>query len=170
LPAQHTFKNALLHAFLRLGGAAPRRSFRDAKIQRLENMASEIGVGLAVLAAAKTEQRLRREAEQRKREEARRQRELAERAKHIEGRRTAGLGSILAELDELDRLRRLIAMLTTEVPADPTPRLSIFLAWAKEHLAKREARLSAQAIEHRFVAEQLFGDTDDHAFVPSRWY
>src|SRR5262249_16006870 len=44
------------------GGTAPRRSFRDAKIQRLENMASEIGVGLVVLAAAKTEQRLKREA------------------------------------------------------------------------------------------------------------
>jgi hypothetical protein len=153
-----------------LGGTAPRRSFRDAKIQRLENMASEIGVGLAVLAAAKTEQRLRREAEQKRREEERRQRELAERAKHIEGRRTAGLGAILTELDEVDRLRRLIAMLTTEIPAEPTQRLSTFLAWAKEHLAKREASLSAQAIEHRFAAKQLFGDTDDYAFVPSRWY
>jgi hypothetical protein len=151
------------------GGTAPRRSFRDAKIQRLENMASEIGVGLAVLATAKTEQRLRREAEQRKAEEERQRRERVARIKHIEDRRTDGLGAILAELDELDRLRRLIVMLTTEIPAEPTPRLSTFLAWAKEHLAKREARISAQAIEHRFAAEQLFGDTDDHAFVPSRW-
>jgi hypothetical protein len=47
-------------------GSSPRRSFRDAKVQRLENMASDIAVGLAVLAAAKTEQRLKREAEQRK--------------------------------------------------------------------------------------------------------
>lgn len=152
------------------GGTAPRRSFRDAKIQRLENMASEIGVGLAVLAAAKTEQRLKREAEERRREEERRRRELAERAKHIEDRRIAGLGAILAELDELDRLRRLIAMLTTEVPAEPTPRLSTFLSWARDHLAKREALLSAQAIEDRFAAEHLFGDDDDHAFTPSRWY
>jgi hypothetical protein len=38
------------------------------------------------------------------------------------------------------------------------------------HLAKREARLLAQAIEHRFAAEQPFGDTDDHAFIPSSWY
>lgn len=153
-----------------LGATAPRRSFRDAKIQRLETMASEIGVGLAVLAAAKTEQRLKREAEQRRREEERRRREQVERAKHIEDCRIAGLGTILAELDELDRLRRLIAMLTTEVPAEPTPRLSTFLAWAREHLEKQEARLSAQAIEDRFAAEQLFGDTDDHAFVASRWY
>lgn len=66
------------------GGTAPRRSFRDAKIQQLENMASEIGVGLAVLATAKTEQRLRQEAEQRRIEEERRQRELAARVKYIE--------------------------------------------------------------------------------------
>jgi hypothetical protein len=105
------------------GGTGPRRSFRDAKIQRLETMASEIGVGLAVLAAAKTEQRLKREAEERRREEERRRRELAERAKHIEDRRIAGLAAILAELDELDRLRRLVAMLTTQVQAEPTPRL-----------------------------------------------
>ena len=47
--------------------------------------------------------------------------------------------------------------------------ITTFLAWVKEHLAKREARLSAHAIEHRFAAEHLFGDTDDHAFVVSRW-
>jgi hypothetical protein len=152
------------------GGTAPRRSFRDAKIQRLENMASEIGVGLAVLAAAKTEQRLKREAEERRRDEERRRRELVERAKHIEDRRIAGLEAILAELDELGRLRRLMAMLTTEVPTEPTPRLLEFLSWARDHLARREARLSAQAIEDRFAAEHLFGDDDDHAFTPSRWY
>lgn len=149
---------------------APRRSFRDAKIQRLENMASEIAVGLAVLAAAKAEQRLRREADQRRAEEERRRRELAARIKHIEDRRIAGLGAILEELDELDRLRRLIGMLTGEVQAEQTPRLSTFLAWAKEHLVMREARLSARAVEERFATAQLFGETDDHAFAPSRWY
>jgi hypothetical protein len=152
-----------------LRGSAPRRSFRDAKVQRLENMASDIAVGLAVLAAAKTEERLRREAEQRRIEEESRRRELAARIKHVEDRRTAGLGAVLSELDELDRLRRLIAMLTEEVSAEPTPRLSVFLAWAKEHLEKLEARLSAQAVEDRFEAERLFGDDDDHGFRPSRW-
>ena len=151
-------------------GSSPRRSFRDAKVQRLENMASDIAVGLAVLAAAKTEQRLEREAEQRKIEEERRRRELAARIKHIEDRRAAGLGAILAELAELDRLRSLIAMLIAEIPAEPAPRLSAFLAWAKDHLAKREARLSAQALEDRFAAEHLFGDDDGHGFTPSRWY
>lgn len=149
--------------------ASPRRSFRDAKIQRLENMVSEIAVALSVLAAAKTEQRLAREAEQQRAEEARRQRELAARIKHIEDRRVAGLDEILTELDELDKLRRLMAMLSAEGPSGPTPRLSAFLEWAKSHLAMREAQFTAQAIEDRFKAEHLFGDTDDHAFLPSRW-
>lgn len=61
-------------------------------------------------------------------------------------------------------------MLIAEIPAEPTPRLSAFLAWAKDHLAKREARFSAQAFEDRFAAEHLFGNDDDHDFTPSRWY
>ena len=151
-------------------GSAPRRSFRDAKVQRLENMASDIAVGLAVLGAAKTEDRLRREAEQQRIEEERRRRELAARIKHVEDRRTAGLAEVLSELDELDRLRRLIAMLTEKIPAEHSPRLSAFLAWTREHLAQREARLSPQAIEDRLAEERLFGDDDDYGFTPSRWY
>src|SRR3546814_12375198 len=56
--------------------SAPRRSFKDAKIQRLENMANEVAVGLAVLVAAKREDagradvdRLRAEAAARGRNE-----------------------------------------------------------------------------------------------------
>lgn len=158
----------LEHVYV-FAGSAPRRSFRDAKVQRLENMASDIAVGLAVLAAAKTEQRVRREADQRRMEQERLRRESAARAKHIEDRRTAELGVILTELDELDRLGRLIAMLTNEVPSAPTPRLAAFLTWAREHLAKREALLSAHAIEDRLQAQHLFGDDDDHAFKSSTW-
>lgn len=158
----------LEHVYV-FAGSAPRRSFRDAKVQRLENMASDIAVGLAVLAAAKTGQRIRREADQRRMEQERLRRELAARAKHIEDRRTAGLGVILTELDELDRLGRLIAMLTKEVPPTPTPRLTAFLTWATEHLAKRSALLSAHAIEDRLEAQCLFGGDDDHAFKSSTW-
>lgn len=156
--------------YLYLRGGTPRRSFRDGKTQRLENMANAIAVGLAVLAAAKTEDRLWREADARRAEEERQRRELAARRKHINDRRIGGLSALLTEIDELDRLRRLLAMLVAEVPAQPTPRLSAFLTWAKEHLAVREAHLSPQSIEARFAAEQLFGETDDHAFMPRGWY
>ena len=152
-----------------LGGLAPRRSFRDAKIQRLENMASEIAVGLAVFAAAKTEDCLKRDAEQRRVEEERQRRELAARIKHIEDRRITGLSAILTELDELDRLRRLIVMLTTNVSAQSPPRLSTFLTWAKEYLEKREADFSPHVFEERLTREHLFGDDDDRDFKSSRW-
>src|SRR3546814_4006555 len=78
----------LEHRYLLAG--SPRRSFRDAKIQRLETMASDIAVGIAVLAAAKKEDRLRREEQAREREEARRQRALVLRSRHVEERREIG--------------------------------------------------------------------------------
>jgi hypothetical protein len=147
-----------------LRGLAPRRSFRDAKVQRLENMASDIAVGLAVLAAAKTEERRWREAAQQKAEEERQRRQLAARIKHVEDRRTSELEAILSELDKLDRLRRLIAMLNAAASAETGSRLSAFLAWAKEHLAKREDGFSPSAVEDRFAKEHLFGGDDDHNF------
>jgi len=150
-------------------GSAPRRTFRDGKVQRLENMASDIAVGLAVLAAAKTEERLRREAQQRAYEEERRLRELAARAKHIEDRRIAGLRAVLVEVDELDRARRLLALLKAEIVGERTKRVSNFLAWAESDVEIRGARLTAKGIEDRFVTDRLFGEDDDHGFSTSRW-
>lgn len=151
-------------------GSAPRRSFRDARVQRLENLASEIAVGLAVLAAAKTAERQRYEAIQRQREEESRRRQLEARHKFIEERRAAGLGVILSEIEELTRLRQLIARLQEEVASDPTPRLSEFLTWARQHLDHRQARLSAPVLEERFAAQHLFGSDDDHGFPSYRTY
>jgi len=151
-------------------GASPRRSFRDAKVQRLETMASDIAVGLAVLAAAKTAQRLQHEAEQRRLEEERQRRERAARLAHIEERRTAELEALLAEREALDQLRRLLATLPVEGPGEPTPRLAAFLSWAKTRLEAGEERLSPRAIEARLTAGRLFGDDDDHCYVPARWY
>jgi hypothetical protein len=149
---------------------APRRSFRDGKHQRLEDMASDIAVGLAVLAAAKKEDRIQREAEQRRREEEQRRREQIARVKHVEDRRVAGLGALLKELDELDRLRRLMALLSANIAISQTPRVSVFVTWAKQHLAQREAMLSAPELERRLKGERLFGPDDDHGFNPNRWY
>jgi hypothetical protein len=47
--------------------ASPRRSFKDAKVQRIENMASDIAVGIAVLAAAKKDDQVKREEQARQR-------------------------------------------------------------------------------------------------------
>jgi hypothetical protein len=149
------------------GGYSPRRSFRDAKVQRLEKMASDIAVGMAVLFAAKAAERERRAAEQARADEARRRRELEARAKHIEERRGAAVGAILSELHDLERLRVQLELLERQVEEAPTARVLAFLAWSREHLAAREARLLPSSLEARFEAEQLFGDTDDFGFRPN---
>jgi hypothetical protein len=102
----------LEHSYL-LGGS-PRRSFKDAKVQRIENMASDIAVGIAVLAAAKKDDQVKREEQARQREEERRLRELAFRRDHIAERRGKALDDVLEEMASLDRLRRLVANLRGE--------------------------------------------------------
>lgn len=150
-------------------GSSPRRSFRDAKIQRLENMASDIAVGLAVLAAAKTEARRRREARDREIEAARRERERLARLRHIDDRRSAGVSDVLRELDDIGKLRQLITKLEREGVQARTPRVTLFLSWLEQDLARREARVSAHGLEARFEEDRLFGDDDDHDFRRHGW-
>ena len=150
-------------------GISPRRSFRDARVQRLENMASDIAVGLAVLAATKKADRLRRQEEQRSAEEQRRLRELALRAKHIEERRTAALETILTEVEQVDRLRRLLGALREAAGEKADPRVAEFVRWAEDHLATRGDALAAKGLSRRFEDQRLFGEDDDHGFRPLHW-
>lgn len=151
-------------------GGSPRRSFRDAKVQRIETMASDIAVGIAVLAAAKKDDRLKREEQAQREAEARRQRELALRRDHIAERRGKALDEVLEEMASLDRLRRLVANLRAENMAERAGRVAEFLAMAERRLASREAALSADGLEQRFEKNKLFGDDDDHAFRPPYGY
>ncbi len=130
----------------------------------------DIAVGLAVLAATKKAERLRREEEQRRVEEQRRLRELALRAKHIEERRTAALEGVVAEMEQVDRLRRLLRGLREAVGEGSDPRVAEFVRWAEAHVATREAALAADGLGRRFEDQRLFGEDDDHAFRPPHWY
>ncbi|WP_231639105.1 hypothetical protein [Sphingomonas profundi] len=158
----------LEHSYL-LGGS-PRRSFKDAKVQRIENMASDIAVGIAVLAAAKKDDQVKREEQARQREEERRLRELALRRDHIAERRGKALDEVLEEMASLDRLRRLVANLRDEEMSGSTGRVTEFLGLAERRPASREAALSTDGLEQRFEKQKLFGDDDDHAFRPPYGY
>jgi len=147
-------------------GSSPRRSYRDAKVQRLENMAVDIAVGIVVLAAARKEDRLRREEDARQRDQERRRRELALRAKHVDERRSAALDALLDEVGALDRLRRLVTALRAEQGAGVAGRVAGFLEFAEVRLADREAALSARGLERRLEDKRLFGEDDDHDFRP----
>lgn len=151
-------------------GTSPRRSFKDAKIQRIENMASDIVVGIAVLAAAKKVDHLKREEQARQRKEERRQRELLLRKQHIAERRDTALNDVLEEMAALDRLRRLVAGLQAERITSVGDRVTIFLTLAELRLADRESALSAGGLEKRFEKQKLFGEDDDHAFRPPSGY
>ena len=147
-----------------------RSTFKDAKIQRVEEMAHDMAIGIVVLAAAKHEERLRREEEQRRIDEARRQREDAARRRFVRERREAALAAVLSDMEKLDRLRRLLDALQRSLSAGEAERTSSFVSWAQAYLHQMELGLSAKGLQDRFEAEHLFGDDDDHGFVPPSDY
>ncbi len=149
-----------------LYGSSPRRTFRDAKIQRLEKMAGDILVGVHVLAAALKEDRRRRDLAERQRREAQELRERALRDRHILERRNAALDDLLREIADLDRLRRLVAGLHGQLGDQPSGRVAEFMAFAETRLKDSEQALEASGLSSRFETSRLFGDDDDHDFRP----
>lgn len=150
--------------------ASPRRSFRDAKVQRLELIAGDIAVGAAVYAAALKADRLRREEEARRREDEQQRRERAARSGHIQKRRVEELDKVLEELAGLERLRGLVSNLRSQLGSESEGRVAAFVEFADERLAAREAALSADGLATRFESDRIFGHDDDHDFYPSRYY
>ncbi|MGN6155387.1 MAG: hypothetical protein ACTHN4_06600 [Sphingomicrobium sp.] len=147
------------HAYV---SGAPRRTFRDGKVQRVEDMAADIAVGLAVLAAAKTADRLQREERRRHEEEQRRLREQAARASHLEERRAAAVDQILAEMQRVEQLTALLTQLSEN--AGGGDRVREFRLWIEAVIERSRSRLACQALEERFTASRLFGDDDDYGF------
>ncbi|GGE95322.1 hypothetical protein [Sphingomonas prati] len=151
-------------------GQRPRSTFRDARIQKLENAAEDISVALAVLAVAKREERERRQDDERRRQEEKRIREQPLRDRFIAERRREKLGEVLAEYADLDRLRRLLDGLHTNDSDQMPPRVSNFLVWARAELVSREAALSDAGLDEQFEDARLFGTDDDHSFKSPHWY
>jgi hypothetical protein len=147
---------------------APRRTFRDGKVQRVEDMAIDIAVGIAVLAAAKTTDRLEREERQRQEVEQRRHREQAARAKHIEDRRTAELDQIIGEAQRIDQLTTFLDQIRSNTGGGE--RVAELRSWVEGSLEISRERLRGDALEARFAALRLFGDDDDHDYrSPHYW-
>jgi hypothetical protein len=123
------------------GGQSPRKSFRDAKVQRLENLAPDIAVALAVLAAAKTQRRLQFEEQVRREEERCRLRELDLRRDYIQQRRSNELDEILGEFAELDRLRKMVLLVKFQLAQNANARTGRFLELAQQQLMTMKSRL-----------------------------
>jgi hypothetical protein len=155
-----------LHLHLRYSSSL-RRLFKDAKIQRLENMAPDIAVGIAVLAIAKREDDRKAEEARILAEEQRRLRIEAKRRAFIEERRSKVLSEVFSRLERRNQLRLFVAQLTAELDAGQSARAVEFVRWANQVLERAEQRMSVAGLEALFEAEHAFGDDDDRGFYPS---
>lgn len=151
-----------------LHDANARRVFRDAKIQRLEAMATDVAIGIAVHAAARKAERARREAMAKDIEDRRLARERAARRVHIQQRRTTAIVELLEEVDRVDRLRRLLVRLRTVAEEENDPRVQTFLEFASGELAEREAILGVRGLAEHFERQRVFGEDDDFDFSAMR--
>lgn len=149
---------------------SPRKTFGDAKIQRLETLGPDIAVGVAVVAAATKLGRAQREEEARRREEARSRRDELLRARHVAERRAKAMDAILEEVASLDRLGRLVEGLRAQLGHDADGRVAAFLGAAERRLAEQGTALSVEGLERRFAEQRLFGGDDDHGFAPPAFY
>jgi len=149
--------------------SALRRSFKDAKIQRLESMANDIAVGLAVLAAAKREDDRRAEIDRLRAEEETKRRNEAKRLAYIEDRRLKVLGAVFERIEKRDRLRRLATQIAEELKDTQSPRAAEFVAWLDGLLERAVRSADVEGLERLFEAEHVFGSDDDKGFYPTRY-
>jgi len=147
-----------------------RRAFKDAKLQRLENLAPDIAVGLAVLAAAKVEDDQKVEEARLREEDAKRRRIEGQRLAYIAERRDKVLEDVLARLERRDRLAAFVRRLEEELAGEQATRVAEFLAWAGKKLAAADERLSATGLDQLFQEQHIFGADDDRGFYPNSYW
>jgi hypothetical protein len=147
-----------------------RRAFKDAKLQRLENLAPDITVGLAVLAAAKAEDDQKAEEERLREEEAKRRRIEAQRLAYIAERRDKVLEDVLARLERRDRLAAFVTRLEEELAGEQATRVAEFVAWARTKLSTADQRISAAGLDELFLEQHVFGGDDDRGFYPKSYW
>lgn len=147
-----------------------RRAFKDAKLQRLENLAPDIAVGLAVLAAAKAEDDQKVEEARLREEDAKRRRIEGQRLAYIAERRDKVLEDVLARLERRDRLAAFVRRLEEELADEQATRVAEFLAWAGKKLAAADERLSATGLDELFQEQHIFGADDDRGFYPNSYW
>lgn len=147
-----------------------RRAFKDAKLQRLENLAPDIAVGLAVLAAAKEEDDQKAEEAQLREEEAKRRRIEAQRLAYVAERRDKILEDVLARLERRDRLAAFVTRLEEELAGEQATRVAEFVTWARMKLVVSDQKLSAAGLDEMFQEQHVFGTDDDRGFYPQSYW
>lgn len=140
-----------------------RRSWRDGKHQKLENLTDEIVAGIATYLSGV---RVRREEIERRQREWRRREQLraiARAREERETRRHEFLKHFVALSTEADELRSFLARLHERVPANPSDELVRMTEWVEARLQRLEDELTAEGISATLVERKLFPEVDDLA-------
>lgn len=151
-------------------GANIRGSFNDTRLRRLETMPDQIGVELAVIAAAREEFLARRAEKQRRAGEKQKRREEGYRREYILQRRRDGIAEILKEAGELELMSARLAALKRFLKGAPKgASVTQLVEWAGQDLARRRLSISAAKLENRLAEKQLFGHDDGRGFKPHQY-
>lgn len=137
-------------------GSGARRTWSDGKIQTLEALLPAIVSGFDVFLIRAKAQREEREERSRQYDEMQRRRALFRQRGEREKRRTERISSLVATLDEIDALERLLSRLD----AAPDTQTSRLLAYARDRLATMHAHVSPDGLEAELRADGLFPDPD----------
>jgi hypothetical protein len=151
-------------------GASIRASFNDTRLRRLEAMPKQIGMELAVIAAAREEFLARKAEKQRRADEKQKRREEGYRREYILQRRRDGVAEILKEAGELELMSARLTALKQFLKGAPRgPRVTKLVEWAGQDLARRRLSISAAKLENRLAEKQLFGNDDGRGFKPHKY-
>ena len=133
-------------------------------------MPEQIGVELAVIAAAREEFLARRAEKQRRADEKQKRREEGYRREYILQRRREGVAEILKEAGDLDIMTARLAALKRHLKDSPRgPRVTKLVEWAGQDLARRRQSISAAKLENRLADKRLFGSDDGRGFKPHQY-
>lgn len=138
----------------------PRRSFKDGKRQRLEDMAAKVAIGVVIVAEAKAARQRRQEEQTRAQERLRRLRERDEQRTRLAAQREAELSALIALRERVGHLEGLAATIERLEPSADESRVSVFRQWLTQQLEHARVQLSPDGLEARFAERSVFGAAD----------
>ncbi len=142
-------------------GQGLRRSWRDGKMQVLENLIDDIVGGLEAHIAAARMWREKREREETERGEFDRRRGLAKARRERESNRKALLSKLVRTERQAAQLRTWLASQEHNIAQTPDPGVARMMDWAREQLALLDAVLNPIRLADDLRTRKLFPETDE---------
>lgn len=140
-----------------------RRSWKDGRRQRVEDLVDDIVSGIVTYLAgvkAKREEHERWQREWRRREQLA---ALARARKEREARRQEFLQRFVTLSTEADELRSFLTRLHERTPAKPSGELGRLTQWVEARLERLEGELTPEGISDALGERNLFPEVDDLA-------